>query len=479
MPTPTTTLSDTFAHRGHWWLPETPDKTVAGLLKFDPHGGITLVLDGILRDIPKGEYKGLFVPLILGRTLNGKACTLLDAHDTNLQMHSSGNVTMNFSSQHLFIGKEFVKSKEAVFESVRIELAGLSGWLQRDPFKDEHDVASDERAKVSTTYVMPKRISIPVKSLQATIHFVSTVNKKYERDARIIRNTESVLIRPKKKQSLEWFLDVVFKFRILISLFAAEPVNITSIKFCSKKRKLPGLGDKLYREYLDFCLKLAGASMSKALLPPEIPFTYPLIRRNRRVIFETWFSKASALETTCGLYFGVTVNRNTPVEFQFLALIQALEAFHRASGTDKYVSDESYAPVQTALVNAIPSSVESDFRAAMKSRLRFGNEYSLRKRLTLIFRGVPDELRAFITNNDPRFVERVVVTRNYLTHRDESQKDDVMEFAAIFNASESLKLLLAFLLLTETGLENRKVAEVILSHWKYKNRPRLETSAKK
>ena len=160
-------------------------------------------------------------------------------------------------------------------------------------------------------------------------------------------------------------------------------------------------------------------------------------------------------------------------------LIQALEAFHRASGIDKYVSDDSYAPMQTALVDAIPSSIASDFRTAMKARLKYGNEFSLRKRLTLISKRVPKDLWAFITNDDPKFVTRVVTTRNYLTHRDESQKDDVMEFAAIFNAAESLKLLIAFLLLTETGIEAKKVAEVILSHWKYKNRPRLERSAKK
>ena len=78
-----------------------------------------------------------------------------------------------------------------------------------------------------------------------------------------------------------------------------------------------------------------------------------------------------------------------------------------------------------------------------------------------------------MTNGDKKFVSQVVATRNYLTHRDEAQKDDVLDFKGMFNASVNLKLLVEFLLLREVGIPPETVATVMTSHWHYQNRPRI------
>lgn len=478
MATLPTTLSDKFSLKGSWWLRETPDRKVTGLLAFDPDGSTILTLDGTLREIPKGEYHPLSVPVILGHTHDGKACTVLDAHESNLQMHGTGTLTTRFSYRQVFVGREFVNSEQVLFESALIQLTHLPAWLHRDPFTVKYNHGSHKTRQVVTTYTMPKMINVPVHPLQASIRFEPTVNSNCEYQKHVIRHSESVRIKPKTKQSLEWFLDVTFKFRMLLSLFVDKAVNFTSMRFCVKKRKLPNLGGKLHREYLDFCFKQVGTLESKTLLPPEIPFTYPSIRRDIRRIFEAWFGNAEDLRTTYELYFGVTVNRDTPAEFAFLALIQALEAFHRAIGEDEYVSDSAYAPTLDALVGAIPPTVPQDLRSALKARLKYGNEYSLRKRLNRLLTRIPDGLLSIITEADSRFIHRVVATRNYLTHRDESQKSDVMDFAEMFNGAESLKLIIAFLLLTETGIHTDTVSQVMRTHWAYRNRVRVLTNSK-
>ncbi|MDN5873075.1 MAG: hypothetical protein L0H29_01670, partial [Sinobacteraceae bacterium] len=50
-----------------------------------------------------------------------------------------------------------------------------------------------------------------------------------------------------------------------------------------------------------------------------------------------------------------------------------------ADGT--YMSPEDYEAVRHALATAIPSSVGADHREALKSRIKYGNELSLRKRI--------------------------------------------------------------------------------------------------
>ena len=117
MDTLSTTLSDKFSLNGYWWLPEAPDKKVTGLLEFDPAGATSLTLDGILHEIPKGEYRGFSAPVILGQTFNGKACTVIDAHESNFQMHAPGLATTSFFYDQLFVGRESVNPGEGLFES--------------------------------------------------------------------------------------------------------------------------------------------------------------------------------------------------------------------------------------------------------------------------------------------------------------------------------------------------------------------------
>lgn len=467
----TTTLSDKFSRRGYWWLPDVPDRKIPGLLEFDPDGNTKLVLDGTFRDTPRWSFEDLPAPVILGETINGKMCTLVDVHQSSHHPRAPGPTTSSFFYHKLFLGREFVNPKDTLFESAKIELLDLPGWLNRNPFKD--NFKSNDTPQHSTKYIMPSKISIPISNLQASIQFESTFNSRFEYHRRLLHHNEAVRIKPKKKQSLEWFIDVIYKFRTLLSLLVGKPVNITSISLCTKKRKLANSGNRFNREYLDLCLKQVCASRNKALLPQQIPFTYPFIRPNIRKIFKTWFEKADELSTTYSLHFGVTVNNGIPVDFRFLTLIQALEAYHRVMGEDKYVSDDNYARIQTALVDAIPTSASPDLRSALKARIKYGNEFSLRKRLALILKSVPDELGSIITDNDKQFVNKIVDMRNYLTHRDESQQKGAMDIAAMFNSAESLKLLIAFLLLTEIGIERTKVAEVMLNHDVYKNRPRI------
>ena len=466
----TTTLSDTFTLKGRWWLPATPERAVAGTLTFAPDGPTEIALDGALREIPPGQWKGISAKAIHGETVDGKLCTALDAFENNCQFFSPGVATTKFFFNKLMLGREHIDPEHTTFESAVVDLTDLGAWLHRDPFKDEH---KQNDGTSTTSYTMPKLISIRVPSIEATLSFEAGLNSNMEYQRRTLRHRDTLRIKPRRKQKLDWYLDVLFKFRILLSLLVGRPVAVNSIKLCAKPRKIPQLGPKPYREYLDLCLRVSGKTPEKEFVPPEIPFTFPSVRKELRSILATWFQKAEKLSTLYGLHFGVQVNDATPGEFRFLALIQAIESFHRVAGRDKYVSDAKYKPTKDAIIAAIPAGISSDHRDALKSRIRFGNEYSLRKRLTLTMKRLPAKLRDAITCNNANFVAEVVATRNYLTHRDESQKQNVLDFKGMFNASESLRLVISFILLTEAGVPAALVESVMLNHWTFKNRNRI------
>src|SRR5437016_3836341 len=99
------TLFNSFQEKGYWWLPETPDKQVPGILVHSEKE-TTLELFGDLYEESLAE-KGIVqqprpVPIILGWTEDQGACTLYKNHRTSQRLPVPGGVsTANWSTQAL------------------------------------------------------------------------------------------------------------------------------------------------------------------------------------------------------------------------------------------------------------------------------------------------------------------------------------------------------------------------------------------
>ncbi len=193
-----------------------------------------------------------------------------------------------------------------------------------------------------------------------------------------------------------------------------------------------------------------------------------MIKKEVGKLLSNWYLKSDELKTPFQLYFGVLLQTDMPLEFRYLALLQAIESYQRLKKFNKYMSDQTYEPIKSELIKAILDTVTSDHRAALKDRIKYGNEYSLRKRLNMILSSIPKDLKKKITNNDSKFVDKVVTTRNYLTHRDDSDTMNVLDTKGILHASERLKLLLLILFLREIEVDARKIEHVISTNWRFR-----------
>ena len=108
-------------------------------------------------------------------------------------------------------------------------------------------------------------------------------------------------------------------------------------------------------------------------------------------------------------------------ETLFLLQAQALETYHRNLYNGGYMDKQVYESKLDELVQIIPSWVKSDHRKALISRLQYGYQYSLHKRLTLIWNRILSDNSQTLEErigNRKDFIRKVTETRNYLTHRD-------------------------------------------------------------
>ncbi len=91
-----------------------------------------------------------------------------------------------------------------------------------------------------------------------------------------------------------------------------------------------------------------------------------------------------------------------------------------------YLSKEEYKEVGTILKKSIPENVTGNHLESLKSRIDFGNEFSLKTRLLILFDKFEGIFQTLIEDRD-EFVKEVRDTRNFLTHYSEELEQKAKE----------------------------------------------------
>ena len=165
-------------------------------------------------------------------------------------------------------------------------------------------------------------------------------------------------------------------------------------------------------------------------------------------------------------------NPQNYVEIRFLSLTQAIETYHRRLFGGKYQDDEEYlAGIYHILTKEIPDNINSDFKKSLQMRLRYGNEFSLRKRLREVIRSINNVLDFdFVTLGKKReeFIDKVVDTRNYWTHYSPELINKVEQLGEDrLILITSLQLLLEVNFLRDLGFEEDIIKDLIKKSYRY------------
>lgn len=122
------------------------------------------------------------------------------------------------------------------------------------------------------------------------------------------------------------------------------------------------------------------------------------------------------------------------------------------------MAEAEYETVKDGLVRAIPEGVAEDHRDALRSRIRYGNQFSLRRRLTELLTRIPPVAMDVIAPDPGKFVSDLVESRNYYTHYDDQGKH--LSWDELIAIMPHVRALVAVLFLQELGANPIKIAEV-------------------
>lgn len=178
-------------------------------------------------------------------------------------------------------------------------------------------------------------------------------------------------------------------------------------------------------------------------------------------VVTTWFRDIDSVLVPSQLALGIVSTKNLWLHIQFASLIQALEGFHRGRFPGNYMDDAAYNSVKSTLTAAIPESVSTGHRKALRSRIRYGNQISLSKRLPELRDRLGDQLASLIIGRDGKVPRNWIDTRNYHSHWDEELRPNAIDGQAMYNANVRMEHFLRVLYLLMTGIPQSTVLQCL------------------
>ena len=250
-------------------------------------------------------------------------------------------------------------------------------------------------------------------------------------------------------QSLSWFVGRLGLVCSLLSLFTDELVAPVEVQ-------LPSNTEDDFDTWLLYRPVRASKGDDKTIFPM---IGFDDVEERLATVLDQWLSPNDTLHEAIALFLDARYRPRLTVDSQFLLLAQSIEAFGRATVGGEYVSEEEFKPIRKALTEAIPPTVELGHREALKNRIRYGYQHSLRKRIETLFGTLKPLTAAIVCANQEAFVEKVVNMRHYLSHRTDELRELATDGADLYWTCEQLMLLLRLLLLKHFGLEEDMIVD--------------------
>ena len=459
MDTKEVSLFSTFHCKGIWWFPNSPETKIPGILTWDGDRLLLDVIDvsGILPLFL--EQVGLGVSdedsIMLGQLEDGRPCTLQGVRNTSRP--SLGIPEPSIYAHVAFLGTHFSSKDAILFSSVIVEFTDLEKWMFKDWLFQHEDIREDGGAYGwRVDFKMPTGVYAHIPAIEADVNFGCSASRSGGFTTLTLNVTPNVSILPGKPQHFDWHLKIIRDLRNWLSLLIGRLVQPSRIQSSTEQEPY---------ENIQVIQSWMGKRREESFHPTLVRIGLHSIRDEVEPLLQKWFDHSERIRDVFNLFFGTIHADNMYVEFHYLSLIQAVEAYSRAATSSTYVLQDDYDKIRDELVRAIPQSTPNDLKSSLKNKIKYGNEFSLRKRLDRLLKSLEVPTLDMICQNREQYVERVVATRNYLTHYTSELREQAWHQDKMLNACQSLTVLLTILLFKEVGLSEERIREVLTGHF--------------
>jgi len=441
-------LNEPFETSGEWFLPEAPIRKIAGILRYTA-ARIELQLHESLTPLRQGktiiDNRVITYPVVHGTTRDGEAVTLLTAHRAGWSFKFGSGGLRNpekLISSFLLIGAHI--PKDFLFHKMSFRVPGLQIWLSRPNI-----AYAVERQETTGSTINLYRVGGTSKETSRVLSINSNLDWYFSYESTSDQYTSIAVkvsawtaVHPDSPQSLLWYFEQLDKITTMLTFLAGSPMSPDCIKV--------SIGEK----HQDVSVMVTLRDMK--LCPYNGLYEFFMPRNEMKVditdAINRWFEAYPKLLMPIQLANSVLASDKLWLHVEFLSLMQALEGYHRALFDGNYMEEGNYESVKKTLVDAIPVCLGSDHKDSLRSRIRYGNQISLRRRLVELADGFSGKIRQAVFGGDGEIPRSWIDTRNYYTHWDEELSANVLDTQGMYNANVRLRHFLRILYLKILGI---------------------------
>jgi hypothetical protein len=407
-------LLEAHEFRGQWWLPGKREESVPGSLKYDPQGGIELLLEGHLEE---DAYALITGPRIIhGIVLGARPITL---HRTSHRGRSSAYTEVaGIDRDSYWIGSAVFglhaeEEDELKFKSCSFGLPGVVEWLHKPGF------AIEPARNLGTSEFGVKVFDETICEVELPSHGNARVTlfSYTERSESMGRRLElrvapffaAVFDEPRAVQDHVKLANI---FRVLFSLLEQRAESIAWMTI-----DLPDVGPAGFSTYSTLFDALPSPK------PKEKPWFEMFLPYSRsapflKVLIEKWCASEEVFGEIRYEYLRTQLSTMpASPEENILTLTQLLEALHRRTSTETLLAADVFEEQVSAVKASLPVSSAPELSARLCEWLQHANELNLRRRMRRMVDELHQEIRDAITTVPKSFVNQAVRGRNTLTHK--------------------------------------------------------------
>ncbi|MGH8138461.1 MAG: HEPN domain-containing protein [Steroidobacteraceae bacterium] len=428
---------------GYWWLAEAPDERTSGVLEADTHGKLTLTLYGRLGTHVSASGWVQGARRILGEVDMGVLVSL----DRCFVKQTPGDFGLErqiWVVHDALIGAKFDAEEPWAFCGASFDMPLLTQWTGTRNIEDFLDRNDCDRATHLGIAVARRKwplwqhdgVEVDL-CLSGSVREISETTSVLEGAVRLRANAQKALTR-------EQFREIAIRpLQVLIALATGQFTAAIS----ADVQQGPRVPESPPAELPWYWQPL---TISPADLRVQFGFHYGDVLALGADRFQVWIATHTPLDPVFDLYLGL-LRQTGLAELSFLMVVQALETYHRRTGTDTILATSTWDPLREEIAAVITAAKTGPAEQGLLNKLTFYNEVSLRYRLKALLRplaGVGDEITGQSGSN---FVNAVVATRNYYTHWDAKSESAALRGEALVYATSRLTALLEILLLRDIG----------------------------
>jgi len=434
---------------GKWTITGTNFIEFSGDLYLDPKNNIIQLV--AYTDKPIGMYKEF--DIITGESLNGSKATLYKCFVSteSIIIGEKREYNTTIRADYCFSGIHFRSADEVVFHEITTRFSYLDEWA----FFKVFDFKPVKGFDYSLKYKRPREIEYKV-SNETVISIFSSLDTSYgsivDKENKIIQKVY-ISVRHKKPKTLEESINVIQALMDFISFCTSEKISYIEIigynpnhfdEYVAKD--IEKMKNKLYHSIPIYIIGQIDEDY-----PKSDPLNFLLnlhdLGDNIKTYLDNWFKKIVLLRPVVDLYLNTLGNYHLSTELYFLNLVQALESYHRRRKKNFVLEEAEHKKRVKSIMEAFP-----EHKVWLNDKLYRANEPNLKDRIDELTHENDDYWIFFSGNNErKKFLTDVKITRNYLTHYDESLKDKALSGEELNLACIHLKNIIEFHLLKEIG----------------------------